>query len=431
MKIAILTMFNGLSNTYSLVNVVREQLTMLLDDGIDVKMLVTEHCPDRERTGIFLDPRIQWIKVVNSENGNVFHWKTYTKAEDTIEKIFFHQAAIIKEEFVKHLQDVDVCLMHDILYQGVHLIHNVAIREAQKELPHIRFLAFSHSAPATYIEAPYPINCMFSDMPNTKFVYPTNCGLDAVSKQYKTDLSNCICINNSVDMTIGMNQETKTICSQIDLINKDIVIIYPARLTMGKKFHIVAQLAGYIKKYCRKSVSVVFCDFSCSDINPQLYKKIIIDYGLKNGLEQSDILFTSDIGFGSGVKRETVFDLFTLSNLFICPSFSESFGLTVIEAASRGNYIVLNEAVPALDEIGKNIGAHFMRWDAKNFGYDTYESYNPSESIYLIDHAQKIVSDIESNVVLKAKTLARGRYSNQWIYQHQLKPLLKPAIPTI
>ena len=32
-----------------------------------------------------------------------------------------------------------------------------------------------------------------------------------------------------------------------------------------------------------------------------------------------------------------VLDIFTLSNLFVCPSFSESFGLIALEAASIGN----------------------------------------------------------------------------------------------
>ena len=59
MKVAILTMFAGLSSTYSLVNVVADQLQMLLDAGIAVKMLVSENCPDRERTGIFSDPVLQ------------------------------------------------------------------------------------------------------------------------------------------------------------------------------------------------------------------------------------------------------------------------------------------------------------------------------------------------------------------------------------
>lgn len=424
MKVAILTMFNGLSNTYSLVHIVSEQIKMLLADHMDVRLLVTEHCKYEERWGIFLDPRIEWIPIINSENGDIFHWKTYTRAEDTIEPGFFHQVEIIKQDYVKYLQDIEVCIMHDILYQGVHLIHNVAIREAQKFLPKVKFLAFTHSAPSIHLEATYPMNCMFSEMPHTKFVYPTKCGLDALSKQYNTQLSNCACVHNSLDILIGMNQETRQICSRIDLYGSDIFIVCPGRLTMGKKFHIVAQLAGYISQYCNQKVAVVFCDFSCSDIDPRLYKQIIKDYGIKHGLKESDIIFTSDVGFPNGVRRETVLELFTLSNLFVCPSFSESFGLTVIEAASRGNYIVLNEAVPALAEIGQQIGAYFMRWDAKNFGYDTYEQYHPSEALYFIDQAQQIVRNMEQDSVLQAKTRIRTQYSNQWIYEHQLKILL-------
>ena len=53
MKVAILTMFSGLSTTYSLVNVVADQIKVLLDANVSVKVLVCETCPDSERTGIF------------------------------------------------------------------------------------------------------------------------------------------------------------------------------------------------------------------------------------------------------------------------------------------------------------------------------------------------------------------------------------------
>ncbi|MEG1547465.1 MAG: glycosyltransferase [Clostridia bacterium] len=424
MRIAILTMFNGLSNTYSLVNVVREQLEMLLKDNMHVKMLVSEHCPDSDRTGIFADERIEWIKIVNSKDGNRFNWKTYTKADDEIAGGFFDEAEIISRDFVKHLADVDICIMHDILYQGVHLLHNVAIRKAQALLPSVKFLSFTHSAPARRIDAPYPINCMFSTMPNTMFVYPTQCGLGALAKQYGTDISNCVCVNNSVDIMLGMDDETVEIGRHIDFTQNEIIIVYPGRLNMAKRFHVIAEFAGCIKRYCSKSVGVVLCDFPSADISPDVYKLIIKDVGVKSGLESKDIIFTSECGFKNGVKRETVFNLFSLSNLFICPSYSESFGLTVIEAASRGNYIILNEAVPALEELGANIHADFMRWSARNFDYDTYENYHPSERVYYIDHAQNILSNMRNNPVIWSKTLSRTRYSNEWIYKNQLKPLL-------
>ncbi|MEG2322609.1 MAG: glycosyltransferase [Bacilli bacterium] len=431
MKIAILTMFNGLSTTYSLVNVVLEQLKMLLNDNIKVKMLVSEHCQDIERTGIYADERIEWIKIVNSENGEMFHWKNYTKIDDKIDDKFFHQAKLIAEDYIKYLKDVDICIMHDILYQGTHLLHNVAIREAKKSLPNVKFIAFTHSAPVKHIKAPYPFDCLYKDMPDTTFVYPTECGLEAIAKQYNTDIKNCYCINNSIDILQNANKELLEISKHLDFTKSDILIVYPARLTMAKRFHVIAQFASYIKKYCNKSISIIFCDFPSSDIPSDTYKYIIKDVGLKNGLNEKDIIFTSECGFENGITRETVFKLFALSNLYICPSYSESFGLTIIEAASQGNYIVLNEAVPALKEIGLNINAHFMRWPARNFDFDTYETYHPSEEMYYLDHAQNIISNMEKNPVIKAKTLARIRYSNKWIYDNQLKPLLnKLTIPS-
>lgn len=73
MKVAILTMFNGLSPTYSLVNVVADQVRMLLHARIPVKVLVSESCPDRERTGAFADPRLEWVKITNTYQGHIIH----------------------------------------------------------------------------------------------------------------------------------------------------------------------------------------------------------------------------------------------------------------------------------------------------------------------------------------------------------------------
>ncbi len=210
----------------------------------------------------------------------------------------------------------------------------------------------------------------------------------------------------------------------MDLTKPEILIIYPARLTTGKQFEKVAILAGNIKKHCEKTVKVIFCDFKSMDIDSDIYKKEILGIGVLSGLEKNDIVFTTDYGFENGFPHKAVLDLFSLSNLFICPSFSESFGLTVLEASIKGNFIVLNEAVPALEELGKKLNAHFMRWNARNFGYDTTETYYPSEEEYNKEHAQIIVNKMRENPVITAKTVARTLYSDEWIWQNQLCPLI-------
>lgn len=426
MKVALLTMFNGLSHTYSLVNVVAEHLKMLLDAGIATKMLVSQDCPDSDRQGIFADERLEWVKITNRFDGELIHWHDYSQPDGDPHSTFFEEAAAIAEDIEQHLADVTVCIMHDIHYQGWHLLHNVAIRTVQEKLPHIKFIAVTHSAPVNRpLSLKYPFSCRYTPMPNTIYVYPTYSGIPALAKQYGVPEGKCRVIYNSLDLISFMSDDIKTLQKGIDLLSPDILIIYPGRFTTGKKFDKVASLAGAIKKKTELSVQVIFCDFPSMDIDPNQYKYAIRKIGCYYGLSNEDMAFTSDLGYPNGFPRRGVFDLFTLSNLYICPSYSESFGLTVLEAASRGNFLVLNEAVPALEEVGKHVKAHFMRWDARNFGYDTKEAYQPSEQFYLEEHALRIVDKMRDNSVLYAKTLARQKFSPQWVWYHQLQPLLQ------
>lgn len=419
-------MFNGLSSTYSLVNVVAEHLKMLLDAGIETKVLVSQECPDIDRKGIFADERMEWVKITNRLGDQQIHWHDYSQPDGELHDTFFDEVDAIAEDLKTNLADVDVCIMHDIHYQGWHLVHNVAIRKAQEKLPNVKFVAVTHSAPVNRPPNPkYPFSCRYTPMPNTTYVYPTQSGIPALAKQYNVPEGKCRVIYNSLDLLSQMSDDVKAVQKEIDLLSQDILIVYPGRFTTGKKFEKVAALAGAIRKKTELTVKVVFCDFPCMDIEPEKYKNAIRKIGCFFGLDNTDMAFTSDLGYPQGFPRSGVLELFTLSNLFICPSYSESFGLTVLEAASRGNFLVLNEMVPALEEIGKKLKAYFMRWDARNFGFDTKEAYKPSEQFYLEEHALMIVGRMRDNPVLFAKALARQKFSPQWVWYNQLQPLLE------
>ena len=416
----------SLSNTDAEGRVAADQIRMLLQAGIQVKMLVSESCPDEERTGVFLDERLEWGKITNTLHGKAIQWHDYTAPTGQVHDTFFEEADHIAKDLVAQLQDVDVCILHDILYQGWHLVHNIAVRKAQQELPHLRFLAFTHSFPAARPqEMEYPFSARFTDLPRTKFIYPTRSGIPALARQYDVPEGRCAVVYNTLPLLPAMSQEVQEVARHMDLTRPDLLAVYPARLTTGKRPEKVAALAGAIRAATEQEIKVIFCDFPSADISPRLYKSMIRTEGKKFGLREEDLLFTSDIGFPDGFPRQGVFELFQLSNLFICPSYSESFGLTVLEAASRGNFLVLNQAVPALKELGESLGAYFMRWDARNFGYDTHESYSPSEQAYYEDHGRAIVNLIREDRSLRAKTMVRRRYSDAWICRNQLLPLLE------
>ena len=428
MKVAILTMFNGLSSTYSLVNVVAEHLQMLLDAGIPVKVLVSEDCPDSDRRGVFADERLEWVKITNRLNGRPITWHDYSQPDGTVHKGFWEEADAIALDLTEALRDVDVCMMHDIHYQGWHLVHNAAVRRAQAALPEVRFIAFTHSAPVNPPpKLTEPFSFRYTPMPNTMYVYPTVSGIPALARQYGIPEGRCRVVANSLNLLEVMSPDVRALQRRFDLLSPEILIVCPGRLTTGKRFEKAAALAGAIRKVTEKTVRILFCDFPCLDTPPAPYKLKIRATGLLCGLNGGDIAFTSDLGYPDGFPRAGVLDLFTLSNLFLCPSYSESFGLTVLEAASRGNFLVVNEAVPALEELGRKLGAYFMRWDARNFGFDTRETYRPSETAYLETHAARIVEQMRADDALRAKTLTRLHFSPAWIWYHQLQPLLEES----
>jgi hypothetical protein len=189
---------------------------------------------------------------------------------------------------------------------------------------------------------------------------------------------------NSLDLVSFMSEDVKTVQRQFDLITPDYLIIYTRRFTTGKKLKKVAALAGAIKKKSEKSVRVLFCNFPCMDIEPEKYKAAIITIGCFFGLKKEDMAFTSDMGYPQGFPRGGVLELFTLSNLFIFPAYSESFGLTVLEAASR-KFLVLTRPSPHLRKQART-EAYFRDGNARNFGFDPRNPYKPNEQFYLEEH---------------------------------------------
>ncbi|MGF7144697.1 hypothetical protein HNQ56_003129 [Anaerotaenia torta] len=427
MKVGILTMFGGLATIYSLVNVVAEHIRMLLEAGIEVKLLVCEDLPDSEKHGIYLDPRIEWAKVCNRYRGEQIHWRDYSSPDTPIHPELLEEAAAVGADLTEKLKDVTVCMMHDIHYQGWHLLHNIAVRYAAERLPRLKFIAVTHSLPdeSGYgRDIPWPHSARYSPMRNTIYTYPTECGLPSLARQYHVKLKRCRVLNNTLDLMGHMSAQVQELHSRTDLISPDLLIIYPARFTIGKKFEKVAMLGGAIKKVSGYSVKIIFCEFEAMDTDMQDYKRYVAEAGTASGLDREDMVFISDYGYPMGLTRDSVLDLFSLSNLFICPSVSESFGLTALEAAAMGNYLVLNECVPALKELGDTLQAYFMRWDASNFGFYTTETYHPSEQAYYEEHGQRIIEEMLKNPVVQARMQARKRYSPRWVFEHQLKKLL-------
>lgn len=426
MKVAILTMFRDLRETYSVVQVVAEHLYMMLEHQIDVKLIVTTLCKDHKKWGIYTDERIEWVYIPVEMNNRAIELREYTMPSGKLHDTFYEEAEFFAKHFHKALEDVEVCMMHDILYQGKCYVYNVAIRKVQKLLNEMKFIAITHSFPVNRpLKITEGLEGRYMSMPNTVYVYPSRSGITALAAQYDVPIGRCEVVYNAPSFIKSLSEEVKSLHQKVNLLRSEILIVYPGRLSEGKKFEKVAALAGAIKTMNEKTVQIIFCDAPDKNTNGIQYKNKIRKEGRIYGLADEEMLFTSEVGYEKGFPHQGILDLFTLSNLFICPSYSEGFSLTTLEAASRGNFLVLNECVPALEEAGNLLHGYFMKWDARNHGYDTIQNYHPSERAYYEDHSKQIVSLMREDRVCYGKTVIRQRLNSEWIWENQLSPLLE------
>ncbi|MEG0491249.1 MAG: glycosyltransferase [Hydrogenoanaerobacterium sp.] len=411
MNIAILTMFNGLNESYSVVSAVKNQIQMLLQNGHRVTMLVSEHCPDEERTGIFADDRIAWVKITNSLNGKRAQWTDYTRYQGNVSPDFWTLAEAVAKDLEAALCEVDLCILHDILYQGLHLVHNAAVRAVQKSLPKLRFLAFAHSVPREHQEQEIPYRFMYCDMPNTTFVCPSQAMISLLANQYDICPRAVAVVPTAIDLIDGMSEEVKQIFSVRDFYKPEFIMVYPARAASSKGHNLLAHFAGELKRISGESVLIIFAD-SYGDKNSRSLMRFELQ---RSGIAEEEFLFTSELGFEQGIPHKAVLELFSLSNLFVFPSLAETQGLVALEAASRGNFLVMHSGTPALYELGQMLQAALYYFGGNAL---PAQPQNGESSI------QIIIRQMRENPVIQAKNTVRRSFSPKEIYSGYLSPLL-------
>lgn len=407
MIISILTMFNGLKESYSLVGAVKAQIGMLVAHGHHVRVLVSEHCPNSEISGFFNDIKVTWVKIANTLEDERINWSLIRQNQFA----FDHAAGVIASQIENAIQDSSVCILHDILYQELHLIHNAAIRMVQKQLSSMRFIAFSHSPPLKPIKCAYPESLLYCDMANTVFVTPTPLYLADLALQYGVSASKCAVVPTAFDIIDTLSDEVRVIGTARDFYKPEFIIVYPARAVASKAHNLLLKFAGSMKKISKSSILVIICDVGGDEI----FRRLVTFEANKNGLLESEFLCTSALGYIGGVKKRSVLDLFFISNLMVLPSLSETQGLVLAESASRGNLIVCNKHTLGLEKTALEFNAVQFDFGGAN-PFD--QQYNYEEQV------KKIIRMVQTNPAISAKTAARRNYAPNVIYERYLKPIL-------
>lgn len=437
MKIGIITTFHDFMPQYSLTGIVKDRALMLHKYGHEVYVWVSERYNgkgDEFPEGVHVDKRVPFTHLADYKSITQFQGKdpkyVPRKGWDSpaehqrIKNIF---AVTLREQ----LADYDVVITEDIVFQGWNLPFAVAIMEASKDLPNVRWLHAIHSTPSVMSDW-WDVHLYDK---KHKLVYPNSSDRIRVAEQYRGLPDDVRVIPHIKDLRTFAEFSSNT-CEFLDLhpeiLQADVIQLYPCSVDRleAKRLKEVMMIFGHLKKFQKKIALIVANQWVTGPEQVAIvdtYKKLAIELGLD---VDKDIYFTSDfklkpngIGhFGVGIPKAMIRELFLISNLFVFPTNEETFGLVLPEACLMGCVEpILNGSLNVMKEIS-GFNSFYFRFGSCDVPHvaDNWDAY--TRDIALIT-----LGRVLQNEAIRTKTYMRQRYNYDSLYKNYYAPILQES----
>lgn len=368
LRIAIISHFNSMPESYSPARAVKNQIKILKEHGHDVTFFLNEKSKlTEEQLG---------CKIL------------------TIIPAFKREKMVINEEvknklisiFREHLtSDFDVAITHDFFIQDT-ITFSEAIRECGVTIP---WLHFCRSGVAH--------NMDFS-MPNAKFVYLNYADVGRFAKAIKVSVDQCRTVFNEKDPQYMYNWHpiTRMIVNKYRLWEKDIIQVYPICSTRFESKGINSVIKAFVElKRLGNKVTLIIANSNGRRRVDDLGRKIKMAEDL--GLNKDEFIITSlladeEYKIESELPNQVCAELMQIANLFIFPTVAEVGPNILLEAAIAKNLIVVNADLPLLyDFVDKEntLSYPFTSNQRLHFKERDGDSYNKL--------AKKINGELKSN----------------------------------
>ena len=414
--VGILTTFSSLDPSFSLATVVRQQITALLRSNIKpVLFCLPGFKDDNLPEGLEVRNVIPQFLLEPYSHGNLDNLET--------------ESDKAKEAMEENMQDIDVCLTHDIIFINSYLPYNIGMRKAiDGKLDKVRWLHWMHSGPSIRPQMDgSPYDMLYTLPKNSKLVYMNYTDVIRAAEMYGIFPKDVRTIFNPMDIRdlYNFHPFTRELIDANDLMKPELLCVYPLSTTRmdqaGKQLSKVIWIMSYLKK---KGYSIALV-VPNAHANAQREKDAIekmYEFAYSKGIERRELIFTS---FHSppkhehGVPHEVVRDLFLLGNLFIFPSVSENCPLVLLEAMAGKNILVLNQSFPAMKDFGQENALYFR------FGSLVDDPQYPlGLEKYMEDVATLIISEYNNNKAIRAQTKLRREFNVDNIATRQLLPAI-------
>lgn len=419
-QIFLLTNFSSYLKSFSPIIVVGEQLKMLSRAGYEPVLIATETWnPPEDSIFAQVESRLMFPAGQHDPNGRV------EQVDEMVDLVYQQLKDILPEDAV--------VLTHDLIFLPDYTIYNLAARRLANTRPGIRWLHWVHSA--TNPRQVAVERAMFgekytdalgSKFPNSIICYPNAADSYRVAANFGFEEDQVIEVPHSTDPTEGMNPLVKRLYDEKHLGDADVLMVLPIRLDRGKNAEMnVRLIAG-----CRMIgllPHLVVCDFQSTGDDKVVYRKDLKQLAHELGVADC-VTFVSEFDelAAMEISHDIVMELFTLSNVFMLASKSETYSLIAQEAMLRGNFCMLNYDFPAFRQIyGKKAIYRGFGANVDSNGLNGETTRNWSDIIvYFRDLAKELKYWLENDKVIAAKTWVRTKRNPDYIFQNFIEPLI-------
>lgn len=332
------------------------------------------------------------------------------------------------------LPDSAVVITHDLIFLPDYTILNLAARKLAVDRPSISWIHEIHSATNPQIVSSERnmygekyAEAMNSAFPNSIIAYPNAYDIPRVARNFSFEEDHIVEIPHSTDPTEGMHPLVQRLYDEKHLGDAEILMILPIRLDRGKYAEANIRLIAACKQL-GVVPHLAVCDFQSTGGDKVVYKEELKKLALDLGAGDC-VTFLSEFDDMAQMEipHDLVLDLFTLSNVFLLASKSETYSLIAQEAMLKGNFCILNQDFAPMRQIyGKN--ALYKQFDGANIAISGYngEINTTFENIdaYYLDMAKALKYYLVNDKVLAAKTHVRTKRNPDYVFANYLEPLI-------
>jgi len=392
LKIAILTHFHKMPESFSPARAVRNQVKMLQQYGHEVVFFTTEGstaevgCEMRNLVPRF--KREKW--VVNEEAKQKF-------------------IDVLREQLTS---DFDLAISHDFYIDDC-ITYREAIRECGVPIKWLHWARSGVGKPLDFT------------MDNARYVYMNYADAGNFAKSIGVSSSKIRIVFNEKDPSLlySWDSTSKMISDKMRLWEKDIIQVYGICTTRmeDKGLNSIIHMMGILKSIGQK-VALVVCNANGRKKVEEIKNRI--EFAKHHGLTEDDIVFTSFLAndehqIESEVKNKVVSDLMQVANLFMFPTMAEVCSNLLLEASMAKNLIVINEDLPSLRDFVNDNAVLKYPWTSHKSLH--FQGRN-EESLTKL--AKQIIGQLRSNKADLQFRHVWKHHNLESIYRDMLEPIL-------